>query len=119
MLKALETQGRIRRGYFVAGLGGAQFSQPAAVDLLRSLRTSSPGQAEMVLLAASDPANPWGSILRWPTPDLASADNAGMLSRSVGANVILRNGDLVALSAPRIILRCRSSSLPTSRTAPQ
>jgi ATP-dependent Lhr-like helicase len=96
VLKALETQGRIRRGYFVAGLGGAQFSQPAAVDLLRSLRPSSPKQAEMVLLAASDPANPWGSILRWPAPDFAGPDNTAALSRSVGANVILRNGELVA-----------------------
>jgi ATP-dependent helicase Lhr and Lhr-like helicase len=96
VLKALEAQGRIRRGYFVAGLGGAQFAQPAAVDLLRSLRTSAPGQAEMLLLAASDPANPWGSILHWPIPDSAAADNAAALTRSVGASVILRNGDLIA-----------------------
>lgn len=96
VLKALEAQGRIRRGYFVAGLGGAQFGQPAAVELLRSLRTSTSDQPEMILLAASDPANPWGSILRWPTPDSAAPDNAAVLTRSVGANVILRNGDLVA-----------------------
>ncbi len=96
VLKALEAQGRIRRGYFVAGLGGAQFAQPAAVDLLRSLRTSTPHQPEMILLAASDPANPWGSILRWPEPDSAAPENTTALTRSVGANVILRNGALVA-----------------------
>lgn len=95
VLKALETQGRVRRGYFVAGLGGAQFAQPAAVDLLRSLRTSNPNPPEMILLAASDPASPWGSILRWPLPTSAP-DNTAALSRSVGANVIVRNGDLVA-----------------------
>jgi ATP-dependent Lhr-like helicase len=96
VLRNMETQGRVRRGYFIAGLGGAQFAQPAAVELLRSLRTSAPGEAEMILLAASDPANPWGSVLRWPNPDVSSADNAPALTRSVGANVILRNGDLIA-----------------------
>ena len=101
VLKALEAQGRIRRGYFVAGLGGAQFAQPAAVELLRSLRTSLPEKAEMLALAAADPANPWGSILRWPNPDSAATDptapaNTASLTRSVGATVILRNGELVA-----------------------
>jgi ATP-dependent Lhr-like helicase len=92
VLKALEAAGRIRRGYFVAGLGGAQFAQPAAVDLLRSLRGSEPEKPEMLLLAATDPANPWGSILRWPD----AADPNSSLTRSVGASVVLRNGDLMA-----------------------
>ncbi len=92
VLKALESQGRVRRGYFISGLGGAQFAQPAAVDLLRSLRSSQPEKAELVALAATDPANPWGSILRWPN----SEDPGASLSRSVGATVVLRNGDLVA-----------------------
>ncbi|MFP5229839.1 MAG: DEAD/DEAH box helicase [Acidobacteriota bacterium] len=96
VLKAFEAQGRVRRGYFVAGLGGAQFAQPAAVDLLRSLRTSAPGEPEMILLAATDPANPWGSILRWREPDSTASENVTALTRSVGASVILRNGDLVA-----------------------
>jgi ATP-dependent Lhr-like helicase len=101
VLKALEAQGRVRRGYFVAGLGGAQFSQPAAVDLLRSLRTSTPEKAEMLALAAPDPANPWGSILRWPNPDTPATDpdapaNTASLTRSVGATVILRNGEVIA-----------------------
>jgi ATP-dependent Lhr-like helicase len=96
VLKALEAQGRIRRGYFIAGLGGAQFAQPAAVELLRSLGANAPEKPEMLILAATDPANPWGSILRWPEPDSAAPDNAASLSRSVGASVILRNGDLVA-----------------------
>ncbi|MFY9745508.1 MAG: crosslink repair DNA glycosylase YcaQ family protein, partial [Acidobacteriaceae bacterium] len=96
VLKALEAQGRIRRGYFIAGLGGAQFAQPAAVELLRSLSANPPAQSEMLLLAAADPANPRGSILRWPEPDSAAPDNAAVLNRGVGASVVLRNGDLVA-----------------------
>jgi ATP-dependent Lhr-like helicase len=96
VLKALEAQGRIRRGYFVAGLGGAQFAQPAAVELLRSLGAKPPEKPEMVILAATDPGNPWGSILPWPSPDSATPDNAATLSRSVGASVILRDGTLVA-----------------------
>jgi ATP-dependent Lhr-like helicase len=92
VLKALEAQGRARRGYFIAGLGGAQFAQPAAVDLLRSLRANEPAKAELAALAATDPANPWGSILRWPETE----DPDTSLTRSVGVTVLLRNGDLIA-----------------------
>ncbi len=95
VLKALEGSGRIRRGYFVAGPGAAQFALPAAVDLLRSLRNPAPENSEMVALAAADPANPWGSILRWPEPESAT-DGVPSLSRSVGATVILRNGEPAA-----------------------
>ncbi len=96
VLKALEAGGKIRRGYFVAGLGGAQFALPAAVELLRSLGLPAPEKPEMVMLTAADPANPWGSILRWPQPDWVSGDASPSLTRSVGASVVLRNGDLVA-----------------------
>jgi ATP-dependent Lhr-like helicase len=50
----------------------------------------------MVMLAATDPANPWGSILRWRQPDSTADDGAATLTRSVGASVVLRNGDLIA-----------------------
>jgi ATP-dependent Lhr-like helicase len=67
VLKALEDSGRIRRGYFVAGISGAQFALPAALDLLRSLRDRDrPDEADAVLLAATDPANPYGVTLKWP-----------------------------------------------------
>jgi ATP-dependent Lhr-like helicase len=89
VLKALEESGRIRRGYFVAGLGATQFAMPAAVDLLRGLRGGPPAEKpEMVTLAATDPANMYGSVLRWPA--------AAALTRSAGATVVLRNGELVA-----------------------
>lgn len=100
VLKGLEESGRIRRGYFVAGLGAAQFALPSAVDLLRSLRNApAPERPEMVALAASDPANPYGSILRWPEiSEPAGGDETAprSLTRSVGPTVVLRNGELVA-----------------------
>jgi ATP-dependent Lhr-like helicase len=95
VLKALEESGRIRRGYFVAGLGATQFALPAAVDLLRSLRNGPPlEKPEMVTLAATDPANLYGSVLRWPAA--GEEDAARGLTRSAGASVVLRNGELVA-----------------------
>lgn len=96
VLKALEASGRVRRGYFVAGLGAAQFALPSAVDLLRSLRNApNPEKVEMISLAATDPANSYGGVLRWPST--AEDDAASRsVSRSVGANVILRNGELIA-----------------------
>jgi ATP-dependent Lhr-like helicase len=100
VLKALEESGRIRRGYFVAGLGATQFALPAAVDLLRQLRTDPPAEKpEFVQLAAADPANPYGASLRWP--ELSAMDDDSetaprVLTRAAYAEVILRNGDLIA-----------------------
>ena len=100
VLKAMEESGRIRRGYFVAGLGAAQFALPAAVDLLRQLRNAPPDEKpEFVQLAASDPANPYGSVLRWPELPVAEEDAESaprVLTRASYAEVILRNGQLVA-----------------------
>jgi ATP-dependent Lhr-like helicase len=100
VLKALEESGRIRRGYFVAGLGATQFALPAAVDLLRQLRTPPPEEKpEFVQLAATDPANPFGSVLRWPDLPVAEEDSESaprILTRAAYAEVILRNGQLVA-----------------------
>ena len=100
VLKALEESGRIRRGYFVGGLGATQFALPAAVDLLRQLRTEPPlEKPEFVQLAAADPANPYGSILRWPELPVADEDSESaprVLTRAAYAEVILRNGRLVA-----------------------
>jgi len=115
VLKALEERGRVRRGYFVAGLGATQFAMPGAVDLLRSLRDA-PEDPEVVTLAATDPANPYGATLPWPqrstetpqhpqnTSDVAgSASSASSVLRgpvrAVGATVILVDGALVAYLA--------------------
>jgi len=100
VLKGLEESGRIRRGYFVAGLGATQFALPAAIDLLRQLRAAPPEEKpEFVQLAATDPANPYGSALRWPELPVAEQDAETaprVLTRAAYAEVILRNGQLVA-----------------------
>jgi ATP-dependent Lhr-like helicase len=66
-LTNLETLGTARRGYFVEGLGGAQFALPAAIERLRGLRADEPAGA--LVLAATDPANPFGASLPWPKRD--------------------------------------------------
>jgi ATP-dependent Lhr-like helicase len=106
VLKALEESGRIRRGYFVAGLGATQFALPAAVDLLRSLRNAplipereTNARPEFVLLAATDPANPYGSVLKWPDLPTEAEDTETaprILTRAAYAQVILCAGRLVA-----------------------
>ncbi len=97
ILKELEDRGQVRRGYFVAGLGAAQFALPGAVDRLRSERddhartggeTPDP-DAGVVVLAASDPAQPYGAALPWP-------DTEGRPSRSIGAHVVLKHGAPIA-----------------------
>jgi Lhr-like helicases len=93
VMKALEESGKVRRGYFATDLGATQFALPSAVDLLRSLRAQrEPERPEILQLAATDPANPYGALLRWPAPP----DAASSLTRSVGAQVILCDGELVA-----------------------
>jgi len=67
-LKTMEDGGWVRRGMFVAGLGAAQFAMPAAVDMLRSLR-SQQETPEALFLAATDPANPYGTLMPWPRRD--------------------------------------------------
>jgi ATP-dependent Lhr-like helicase len=100
VLRALEDAGRIRRGYFVGGVGATQFAQPAALELLRSLREP-PDTPEAIVLAATDPANPYGTMLRWPMTPAQDGAPSGESSgrgptRSVGAQVVLVNGSLAA-----------------------
>ena len=91
VLKAMEEAGRIRRGYFVAGLGGAQFAAPAAVELLRSMRDAAETPRTDVL-AATDPANPYGAIVRWPST--GDETTSRRPTRSAGARVVLVDGAL-------------------------
>ncbi len=83
-LKALETVGACRRGYFVEGLGGAQFALPGAVERLRELRDAD--DDEPLVLAAADPAQPYGGVLPWPKRAAARA------ARVAGAHVVLLGG---------------------------
>ena len=87
-LSSLEESGQCRRGYFVEGLGAAQFALPGAVDRLRGEQRE-PEQASALILAACDPANPYGAALPWP-------DREGHRpGRKAGALVALVNGRLV------------------------
>jgi ATP-dependent Lhr-like helicase len=87
----MEEAGRARRGYFVAGLGAAQFAVPGADDRLRALRDAPPREeSRTFVLAATDPASPYGAAVPWPEQEGARPQ------RAAGAQVILHNGRLAA-----------------------
>jgi ATP-dependent helicase Lhr and Lhr-like helicase len=86
-LKALETLGLCRRGYFVEGLGGAQFALGGAVERLRELRAQEDDEPDVLVLAAADPAQPYGASLPWPKRAGARAARVG------GAHVVLIGGE--------------------------
>jgi ATP-dependent Lhr-like helicase len=91
VLKALEDAGRTRRGYFVSGVGATQFALPPALELMRGLREM-PEDPEVLLLSATDPANPYGTMLKW-----LDAEATGRApTRTAGAQVIFVNGTLAA-----------------------
>jgi ATP-dependent helicase Lhr and Lhr-like helicase len=87
-LSNLEMLGTARRGYFVEGLGGAQFALPGAVERLRSLPAPDGGY---LVLAATDPANPYGAALSWP-----KLEGGRRPARTPGAYVLLRDGEPIA-----------------------
>ncbi len=124
VLKAFEEAGRVRRGYFVEGLGAAQFAAPGAVDRMRALAAATPAadeplwespvpggwdaspamarqrqrrdEARAVVLAASDPANPYGAALPWPERETGAEEGRGhQPARKAGALVVLVDGKLV------------------------
>ncbi|MBB5828009.1 ATP-dependent Lhr-like helicase [Micromonospora carbonacea subsp. aurantiaca] len=118
VLAALEERGAARRGYFVEGLGAAQFAVPGAVDRIRALADPAAsrggdgheagrrgggeagGRGRALVLAATDPANPYGAALPWPERAVDSGDGAAPASghragRKAGALVVLVGGDLV------------------------
>ena len=87
-LSSLEESGQCRRGYFVDGLGAAQFALTGAVDRLRA-KQREPEQPQALVLAASDPANPYGAALPWPERE------GHRPGRKAGALVVLVDGGLV------------------------
>ncbi len=89
VLRAMEESGRARRGYFVAGLGAAQFALPGSVDRLRAVREDEPS---VRVLAATDPAQPYGAALPWPR---GTDDERLPLQRAAGAHVVLVDGQAV------------------------
>jgi ATP-dependent Lhr-like helicase len=99
VLAAFEDAGRCRRGYFVGGLGAAQFASSGAVDRLRaeSNRDGANDERRSLTLAATDPANPYGAALPWPErPAGVDTPTAGHRpGRKAGALVVLVDGALV------------------------
>lgn len=92
--KTMEETGNVRRGYFVEGVGGAQFAYGFAIERLRAQRqtTEFNGDVPVQVLAALDPANAYGAILPWPQK---TVDNTRALRRVAGAWVILHQGALL------------------------
>jgi ATP-dependent Lhr-like helicase len=104
VFRAMEDAGHVRRGYFVAGLGGAQFAHPGAVERLRVFRRTTEGDGDEpdgpLILAAADPAQPYGAALPWP-------ESLGRPARQAGAYVVLADG------APAAYLERGARSLVT------
>ncbi|MEZ5189601.1 MAG: ATP-dependent helicase [Schumannella sp.] len=100
VLSGLEETGRTRRGYFIEGLGAAQFATPATVDRLRAVAADAETAADAadraphtLTLAATDPANPFGAALTWPA-DAAERHGGHRPGRKAGALVVLVDGAL-------------------------
>jgi ATP-dependent Lhr-like helicase len=106
VLRSMEEAGKLRRGYFVEGLGGAQFTYPGVVDRLRRVRDAAVHEHEVVALAATDPANPYGWLLPWP--ELSDGQAA---RRATGAAVVLVDG------VPILYLDSNARRLRTFATA--
>jgi ATP-dependent Lhr-like helicase len=92
VLRALEESGKVRRGYFVDGLGAAQFALAGAVERIRDLREAS-REPTVLALPAADPAQPYGAALPWPQ---GIGRGSGRPSRTAGAFVVLASGEPAA-----------------------
>jgi ATP-dependent Lhr-like helicase len=94
VLKAMEESARIRRGYFVAERGATQFALPGADDRLRSMR-SGEETPRLLVIAATDPANPYGATLPWPARPGDEDKDRARPQRAAGARVVLYDGALI------------------------
>jgi len=97
VLSTAESMGKVRRGYFIETLGGSQFAHEGAVDLLRTTEANIKSANERAfytaqVLAACDPANPYGGLLAWPHSAVDMATHRP--GRKAGATVVLVNGEL-------------------------
>jgi ATP-dependent Lhr-like helicase len=92
VLRAMEESGRCRRGYVVEGLGAAQFAIPGAIDRLRAVGQPVEGRCATVVLAATDPAQPYGAALPWPS---TVGDVRHRPGRKAGALAVLVDGAVV------------------------
>jgi ATP-dependent Lhr-like helicase len=94
VLSRFEESARARRGYFIEGLGAAQFATAGTIDRLRTFVTDNSREPsrEALALAATDPANPYGAALAWP--EASEAGTGHRPGRKAGALVVLVDGDL-------------------------
>ncbi len=109
VLAALEERGVARRGYFVEGLGAAQFAVPGAVDRLRALaeredRPSSKTAEPAVVLAATDPASPYGAALPWPERAVDTGDESGGTGGGTGGEGAQRTGHRAGRKAGALVV---------------
>ena len=93
VLRSMEEAGKVRRGYFIEGLGGAQFAYPGTIDRLRRVRDDA-GGGDVVALAATDPANPYGWLIPWPELN-AKTQSTQSPRRAAGSVVVLVDGEPV------------------------
>ena len=102
VLKLMEEAGRVRRGYFVEGLGATQFALPGCEDRLRRHREVSDEPARPLVLAAEDPANPYGAVLPWPATHEGTRGAAAR--RDARSRVVLYQGRLLAAFAGKRVV---------------
>ncbi len=93
-LSMMEERGRVQRVYAVEGLGASQFALAGVVDQVRAVeRELADGRGDHLLLATSDPANPYGAALEWPSSDWAGGSGSPHRpSRGAGCHVVLAGG---------------------------
>lgn len=111
VFRAMEEAGKLRRGYFVEGLGGAQFAYAGVVDRLRRIRDGE-ADKDVALIAATDPANPYGWLLPWPQFGPATATGSDRPPRrTTGSRVVLVGGEPVLYlnRSGRIVRVCRDA----------
>lgn len=116
-LAALEESGRARRGYFIERLGAAQFSTSGTVDRLRTFARAADDDAPIapaIVLAATDPANPYGAALAWP-----AAEGGHRPGRKAGALVVLVDGALAVYveRGGKTVLLCTQQAAVLDRAA--
>lgn len=128
VLKEMEDQGRVRRGYFVEGLSGAQFAHPGAVDRLRACRHQAEerdrpmSSDDIRILAVMDPANPYGALIPWPETTETShtkprrVPSAWVISARGRPVLYIAQGGRSLLSFPAT-LREEEGALPTALQA--
>ncbi len=110
VLKKLEWQGEVRRGYFIAGLSGVQFALPAAVELLEKLQLESSSPLSPLLISTADPALPFGGAVDWDLSN--SKGNKITVTRAASNHLIFIDGQPVFYSENFAVRLWRLAYIP-------